>query len=94
MKRVSSRQLRFVLMLSVITLKLLFLPSLLYQDCKNSAWIASLIFFAIEILFLFIFLSISIKFPDMTFQDMLERMFGKVISKVFLWGKSSMISTL
>ena len=85
MKRVSSRQLRFVLMLSVITLKLLFLPSLLYQDCKNSAWIASLIFFAIEILFLFIFLSISIKFPDMTFQYMLERMFGKVISKVFLF---------
>lgn len=85
MKRVSSRQLRCVLLLSVITLKLLFLPSLLYQECKNSAWIATLIFFAIEIIFLFIFMSISVKYPDMTFYDMLNQMFGKIIAKIFLF---------
>ena len=85
MKRVSSRQLRFVLLLSVVTLKLLFLPSLLYQQCKNSAWVAALCFFTIEIIFLSSFLTISIKNPDMTFYNMLDKMFGKVIAKIFVF---------
>ena len=85
MKRVSSRQLRFVLLLSVITLKLLFLPSLLYQECKNSAWVSVLLFFIIEIVFLSVFLSISIKHPDMTFYDMLDKMFGRIIAKGFVF---------
>lgn len=85
MKRVSSRQLRFILLLSIITLKVLFLPSLLYQECKNSAWIAVLLFFIIEIIFLFSFMSVSVKYPDMTFYNMLDKMFGKIIAKVFIF---------
>lgn len=72
-------------MLSVITLKLMILPSLIYQDCKSATWFIFLLMFVFEISYLVIFMAISVKNPDMTFKDMLEKMFGVVVAKVVLF---------
>ena len=52
--KISYRQLSIVVFMSFIALKLLSLPSFLYIESKNSAWLVALVLMLIDALYTFI----------------------------------------
>lgn len=83
-KSVTTRQSCLILILTAITTKLLFLPSLLCQEVGRDAYLYVLVYMLLEVGILAIFLYLSYKFPEHNFKEIVEVLFGKVFSKVIL----------
>ena len=83
-KLVSQRQLILILLISVVALKVLFLPSLLAKEIGRDAYIYVLVALLFDFFMLLIFLFVFNKNPDLSFYEILERMFGCVISRLIM----------
>lgn len=81
-KLVTVRQLIFIFIVSMITLKVLYLPSLLSKDIGRDAYLFVLLFLLLDFVVLIVLLMLFNKYPNMSFVEMLQKIFGKVISKV------------
>ena len=93
-KLITVRQLIFILIVSMITLKVLYLPSLLSKDIGRDAYLFVLLFLLFDFVVLILFLIIFNKYPNISFFELVERIFGKFIAKiitfiffVFFFGK-------
>lgn len=84
-KTVTTRQLILILVLSVVTLKVLFLPNVLASNIGRDGYIMLLFLLLVDFLNLLILLYLLNKYRDMTFSQILSTLFGKAISKVILF---------
>ena len=84
-KLITVRQLIFILMISVLTLKVLSLPSLLAKDFGRDSYIFVLIFLLFDFVVLLLFLYLFNKFPNLTFYELIFKIFGKVLSKIIMF---------
>lgn len=85
MKQLTTRQVSIMIFVCAVATKMLALPSLLISGAGNSVWLVILTMFLIDACFLLIICAISKRFPDLTFKEFLERGFGKVLTRIFLF---------
>ena len=84
-KSISTRQIILILLVSLLSLKVLYLPSLLASNIGRNSFVYVFIFLIFDFLCLLIFLLLVNKNPNLTFNEMLEKMFGKFLTKVILF---------
>lgn len=84
-KLVSTRQIIVILLISILTLKVLYLPSLLANDIGRDSYIYVFIMLILNFLSLAIFLIIFNKNPDLSFYELLQKMFGTIFAKIILF---------
>lgn len=84
MKLATTRQLIFTLIISMVTLKVLFLPSLLVKDLGRDCYLFFFIMLVIDFLVLLIFLFLYNKFPELSFYQIIQKFFGTVIAKIIM----------
>lgn len=83
-KLVSTRQLIYILVISVMTLKVLLLPNLMVKAFSRDVPWYFFFLLVVDYLTLFIYLFLMNKFPDMTFYEILEYFFGKVVGRFIM----------
>ncbi len=83
-KTISTRQLLLVLIVSMVTLKVLYLPSLLAKDLGRDAYLFVLFMLALDFLVLLLLLCITKKFPQSTLNQVLQNIFGKFGHKIIM----------
>lgn len=84
-KLVSVRQLVLILIISMVTLKVLLLPSLLAKDIGRDSYIFMLFMLVLDFLVLLILLYIFNKNPDLSFYQVVKKLFGKVGAKIIMF---------
>ncbi|MFB6799606.1 GerAB/ArcD/ProY family transporter [Peribacillus butanolivorans] len=80
-EKISTRQFRNLVILFTIGDSILVLPSLLAFYSKQDAWIACIISVGIGLLVIALYTKLGLFFPNMTFVQMNEKIFGKWIGK-------------
>lgn len=84
-KLISTRQLIFILIISMLTLKVLFLPSLLVKDIGRDSYLFFFFMLILDFLVLLILLFLMHKFQDLSFYEILQKLFGTFFAKVILF---------
>ena len=84
-KLVSVRQLILILIISMVTLKVLFLPSLLAKDIGRDSYLFMLLMLVLDFLVLLTLLFIFNKNPQLSFFEVIQKMFGKVLAKIIMF---------
>ena len=84
-KLVSTRQLIFILIISLMALKFLYLPSLLAKEFANTSFIFVFIMLVLDFLVFLILLYLYNKNPNLSFFDLLKKIFGSVIARVIMF---------
>jgi len=82
MKQINTKQLCILLVMGAVAYKLLYLPSLLTKYFAQDSWLIALIYMLVDVGILSIFLFLSKRNPDLTFKQMLNQMFGKIIATI------------
>ena len=83
-KSVLLRQVIFMLILSMCTLKVLFLPSLLAKDIGRDLYFYIFFMMMLDFVVLIILFFVSYKNPSLNFYDIIVKCFGKVVAKIIL----------
>lgn len=81
-KELTTRQFGMLIFLSIISLKLIVLPSILARFTGKDGIFALLIWFAIELCILLGIIWVMNTFPDLTFKEILTNCYGKAICKI------------
>lgn len=81
-KELSVNQVIVILCLSLISLKVIILPSLLAEVSQQDLWITASVIFLTEIVTLYFLIQMGKKYPDKTFFEIIQSAFGKPISIV------------
>lgn len=76
------RQTAILCVISMLALKLIALPSLLFEQSKSSGLIITIAMFLFDYLILYIFLSIKERYPNLSFYEIIEKFLGKIIAKI------------
>ncbi|NCB48646.1 MAG: hypothetical protein EOM55_03400 [Clostridia bacterium] len=84
-KFISTRQLTMVLILSMIGLKVLVFPNLISQELGRDSYIFVFFMMSLDFAVLLTFLFLKSKFKDMTYNELLEYLFGKFVSKIIMF---------
>lgn len=84
-KMVTTRQLLFILAVSILTLKVLLLPNVFASNLGRDGYLMLLFIFLCDFLVLLMFLFLMNKYKDMTFEELLQYIFGKTISKIIMF---------
>lgn len=84
-KLVTVRQLIYILIVSMVTLKVLLLPSLLAKDIGRDSYLFILTFLLFDFLILILFIFIFNKYPDLSFYQIIQKIFGTVIAKIIMF---------
>lgn len=79
--QITGRQAGSLCAISMLALKLVTLPSILYQLAKTSGLISVFCLFLIDFLGLFLILKLKQKFPNMSLYDLLCKAIGKFLAK-------------
>ena len=82
--KISYRQLSIVVFMSFIALKLLSLPSFLYIESKNSAWLVALVLMLIDALYTFLLINLMKKCNFKNINEFMENTLGKPLTKIIL----------
>ncbi len=78
-RQISDRQCAIMLAISIVSLKLLILPALLSRYTVKYSYMSVICGLAIDFVFMIIMLAIMYKFKHLTFSEIIERSFGKVV---------------
>ncbi|GGA27609.1 GerAB/ArcD/ProY family transporter [Psychrobacillus lasiicapitis] len=81
--KINSYQFLVLVILFTIGTSILIVPSALASDSKQDAWIAAIFGTGIGLLIVWFFTKISLFFPNLTFVQMNETLFGKWLGKSF-----------
>ncbi len=82
MKQLTSRQVSVLTFLSIISIKLIVLPSLICKVSGNNAYLAFIFNLVADFLSLFAYFWFMKKYPNLTFKEALIQVFGKVVCKI------------
>ena len=83
MKQLSARQVGIILFISIVSLKFIIMPSLVFEISKNNSHISILINLISDFGSIFSYFWFMKKHPNLTFKTALESCFGKTITKIF-----------
>ncbi|WP_427138815.1 GerAB/ArcD/ProY family transporter [Psychrobacillus psychrodurans] len=83
MPKVKINSYQFLVLVTLFTIGtgILVVPSILATEAKQDAWIAALLGTSIGILIIWLFTTIGLWFPNLTFVQMNETLFGKWVGK-------------
>ena len=84
-KVVTGRQLIILITLSVLTLKVLFLPNVLASNIGRDGYIFLFFMLFIDFLVFLIFLYLMNKFPDKTFFEIISSFFGTFLARLIMF---------
>ena len=84
-KLVTTRQLIFILLISLCTLKVLFLPSLLAKEIGRDSYLFLFIMLMLDFLVLLVFLFLFKRYPELSFYEIMQKFFGKIIAKIIMF---------
>ena len=82
MKTITARQAGILIFFSVIALKAIILPAVIYLYAGTSGYITMFFAFAVDFGILIGYLTIMQKYPNMTFRDIMSSVFGKIITYI------------
>ena len=82
--KINYRQLSIVVFMSFIALKLLSLPSFLYIESKNSAWLVALVLMLVDALYTFLLINLMKKCNCGNINEFMEKTLGKPLTKLIL----------
>ncbi|WLD91700.1 endospore germination permease [Alkalihalobacillus sp. AL-G] len=80
-RKISVRQFRVLVILFTIGTSILIVPSVLAFEAKQDAWIAAIIGVGLGLLVIFLYNKLGLMFPNMTFVQMNQKVFGKWLGK-------------
>ncbi|HWI50498.1 MAG TPA: endospore germination permease [Rummeliibacillus sp.] len=81
--KINSYQFLVLVILFTIGTSILTVPSALATGAKQDAWIAAIIGTGMGFLIIWLFVTIALWFPHLTYVQILEKLFGKWIGKAF-----------
>ncbi|WP_397538936.1 endospore germination permease [Rummeliibacillus pycnus] len=81
--KINSYQFLVLVILFTIGTSILTVPSALSTGAKQDAWIAAIIGTGIGFLIIWLFVTIALWFPDLTYVQILEKLLGKWVGKAF-----------
>ena len=81
---INYRQVTILTFLSLIAMKLLALPSLLYTKSENMSWLVCLVLMAIDGIYAFLILSLIKKSGSRNVNEFMQETIGPVLTKIFL----------
>lgn len=84
-KLISIRQLIYILIISMVTLKVLILPSLLSKEFGRDSYFFVLVFLFFDFLVLIMFLVMFNRNPNLSFYEIMQKIFGTFIAKVIMF---------
>ncbi|MBQ9792513.1 MAG: GerAB/ArcD/ProY family transporter [Clostridia bacterium] len=84
-KLVTVRQLILILIVSMLTLKVLYLPSLIAKDIGKDAYLFVFSFLMFDFIVLLLLLYLFNKNPNLSFYEILKNIFGTVLSKIIMF---------
>ena len=84
--QISVRQTACFCVFSMLALKLITLPSLLFENAKSSGIMVALILFIVDFVVLYIFLKTKEKYPNLSLFELIKKVFGKVVAKILYVG--------
>lgn len=80
-KEITTRQLAILCSVSLFALKLVALPSLLYERCNESSIITFIISLVVEIVVLIVFVNIMCKYKDKSLYEITKQYLGGFVAK-------------
>ena len=81
---INYRQVSVLTLLSLISMKFLALPSLMYLESDNMTWFVTLVLMLIDAVFAFLILSLIKRSGSKTLFEFLKEIFGPIVSKLIL----------
>ncbi|WP_342601221.1 endospore germination permease [Psychrobacillus sp. FSL H8-0483] len=81
--KINSYQFLILVIFFTIGTSILTVPSVLAAGAKQDAWISAIIGTGIGLLFIWLFITIALWFPHLTFIQINEKVFGKWVGKTF-----------
>lgn len=84
-KLVSTRQLIMMLLMSMVGIKVLVLPNLFSQVSGRDSYLFVIFMLLLDFIVLLTFLFLKNKFKEMSFYEILEYLFGKVVAKIIMF---------
>ncbi|MEK3977494.1 GerAB/ArcD/ProY family transporter [Psychrobacillus sp. FSL K6-2836] len=81
--KINSYQFLVLVILFTVGTSILIVPSALVAVAKQDGWIAAILGTGIGIVIVWVFTKISLWFPNITFVQLIETLFGKWIGKAF-----------
>lgn len=82
MFKATERQVGIAMFVSILSLKLLIYPALVSRYANNNAYLSVIFSFLIEFVFVVLTISALKKNPDKSFKELMESVFGKIVSKI------------
>ena len=82
MKTITARQAGILIFFSVIALKAIILPAVIYLYAGTNGYITMFFAFAVDFGILIGYLTIMQKNPNMTFRDIMSSVFGKIVTYI------------
>lgn len=79
--KINSYQFLVLVILFTIGTSILTAPSVLAADAKQDAWITSIIGTGIGLLIIWLFITLALRFPHLTYIQIIEKLFGKWVGK-------------
>lgn len=84
-KSITTRQLLLILAVSMLTIKVLLLPNVFASSFGRDGYLMLFAVFLADFCVLLMFLFLMNKYKNMTFEEMLEYVFGKAVSKIIMF---------
>ncbi len=81
-EQITVRQTACFCAISLLALKLIALPSLLFEKSSSSGLVVAIVMFVADFLMLFLFLKIKQKYPDCSLYEIIEKFLGKITAKI------------
>ncbi len=83
--KISHRQLSIMVFMSLIALKLLALPSLLYKESENMSWLVALVLMIIDAIYAYMIIELMKKSNEKNIYEFMKKTLGVVLTKVFMF---------
>ena len=87
--KISSRQLLWLLITTILSTAILFLPSIVVAEAKQDGWLSAIFATFVGLLVVLVVSTLGLRFPQQTIVEyseiILGRFLGKIVGLVFIW---------
>lgn len=87
--RISSRQTMWLLITTILSTAILFLPSIVGAEAKQDGWLSAIFATFVGLLVMLVVSTLGLRFPQQTIVEyseiILGRFLGKIVGLVFIW---------
>jgi len=83
--KINYRQLSIMVFMSLIALKLLALPSLLYKESENMSWLVALVLMIIDAIYAYLIVELMKRSGEKNIYDFMKKTLGIALTKLFMF---------